>query len=516
MKRKTIYVFILLFVGVFCFNSCVGDDDIEAPEYHLKPKDPEQESDNKIADEAFDAFNKAYLVSEKGLQYYRETLISNEKDYFWGQALDIQMAEDVYWRTKNPSQAILIKNLLNTFIKQNVGTTPPGEWGWNDFNDDILWAGLAFARGYQITNEELFRQKAEYAFNLMYDRGWDTELGGGIWWRQLPINEDERSKSALSNSPAVILGCYLYEFTENNDYLIKSTKISEWLLKTLYRNQDGGVYENIKATGVLSDYGNVYTNGAFVEAMAYMHKITGDNKYYDAAQKASDFVKDYRTTNGIIASHRYNGTWQSEYLRGVGNFIRENNLWDVYYSWLRKNADAAWSKRRTDLNLTWNDWRNPTDPNDNEMKPLEALGGVVVQQIMPLKNPLLEAGKEYQIKLKADSSQIIGKSDSKIILVKENGGNVERFKIVVKGYGYYQLESTTSSGMVLTIDGTNIIYKKSEPDNDNQLWKLIFDNRECHKLKPKKAPLKCLAYQNSILTLIKEEHSDNERWMFRE
>lgn len=514
MKNNIIHILICIFICNLGLISCADDDKISVPIYTPKPKDPGSESDNEIADKAFEAYNKAFLLTKNGLQYYRFTLISEEKDYFWGQALDIQMAEDVYWRTKSSTHANLIKNLLNAFISQNVGTTPPGEWGWNDFNDDILWAGLAFARGYQITSEEVFLEKAKYAFDLMYDRGWDEELGGGIWWRQLPENEEERAKSALSNSPAVILGCYLYEFTENGDYLVKCDKISKWLLNTLYRSSDGGVYEHIKATGKLSDYGNVYTNGAFVEAMTYMHKITGENKYYDAAQKASDFVKEYRTTNDIIASHRFDGTWQSEYLRGIGNFIRENNTWNSYYDWLRKNADVAWNMRRTDLDLTWNDWLSPTDPNDNQMKPLEAIGGVLIQQIMPLQNPVLTENQKYQITIKTDTTKVIDNLGNNLTLSAKGETNSQEFKIVSKGYGYYQLESISSAGQVLTISGDNVSFKVSETNNDAQLWKLIFDYRGFHKLKPKTAPLKCLSVNGTSFILTKEKHNDNERWRF--
>ncbi|MFT3902399.1 MAG: glycoside hydrolase family 76 protein [Niabella sp.] len=511
------FVFGTFVAALTLLSSCAEDDEILVPHYELKPKPPETDAErNPNADASFEAFNKAFLLYKNGLQYYRSTLISEEKDYFWGQALDIQMAEDVYWRTKNPTHATLISDLLNAFVKQNVGTTPPGDWGWNDFNDDILWAGLAFARGYQITDNPVFLEKAEYAFNLMYDRGWDEELGGGIWWRQLPINEDERSKSALSNSPAVILGCYLYEFTEKADYLTKSEKISTWLMNTLYRSVDGGVYENIKATGKLSDWGNVYTNGAFVEAMTHMHKLTGQNKYYDAAQNASDFVKRERTTNGIMASHRFDGTWQSEYLRGIGNFIRENNLWAPYYDWLRMNADVAWNARRKDLNLTWNDWLNPTDETDNQMKPLEALGGVIVQQITPLVNPEILVNKTYNIFPKTDTTVLFTNTNNSLTVAKTSSTNSQEFRVVSKGYGYYQVESVSNTGTVLSVDGENITFKPADAANENQFWKIVFDNRGYYKLRPKKSPLKVLNFDGTKFTLLKEKFTDGERIRFRE
>lgn len=518
MKKYINYIILLslFFGGISLLSSCADDDEILIPKYTPKPIAPVNPDENPRGDESFASFNKAFLVTKDGLQYYRITLSSDEKDYFWGQALDIQMVEDVYWRTKSSTHASLIKNLLNTFIIHNKGSNPNSEWAWNDFNDDILWAGLAFARGYQITNEAVFLEKAEYAFNLMYNRGWDTQLGGGIWWRQTPDNEDERAKSALSNSPAIVLGCYLYEFTENTDYLNKSIAIGTWTMQTLFRSDNGGVYENIKATSDLSDYGNVYTNGTFVEAMNYLHRITGENKYYDAAEKATDFVRTYRTTNDIISRSWRGGTWQSEYLRGAGNFVRENNLWGTYYDWFRKNANAAWNAQRTDLGITWNDWVNTTE-EDNKMSVLESVGGVIVQQIAPIQSPELFAGRGYALVYKADTTKVLVYDNGLSVMDRSSGlfSNNQKFKIIPAGYGYYQLESVSSPGKVLTANGVNVSFE-SESGAASQYWKLFFDNRNCYKLKPKNDTFKSLAYQDSQLVLRKDKHTDEERWIFEE
>lgn len=56
------------------------------------------------------------------------------------------------------------------------------DWTWNDFQDDLLWAGLAFIRGYQITGNERFLEQAKWDWEFLYNRGYDTALGGGIWW----------------------------------------------------------------------------------------------------------------------------------------------------------------------------------------------------------------------------------------------------------------------------------------------------------------------------------------------
>lgn len=133
-------------------------------------------------DQAFNAFNNAFLIRNGGASYYRESLNVSGKDYFWRQALDIQAAEDVYLRTGRPEHRALVASLLDTFLQQNQGRGGLYDWDWNEYNDDLLWAGLAFVRGYKITGNVAYLNQAKYAFNRVYDRGWDTALGGGIWW----------------------------------------------------------------------------------------------------------------------------------------------------------------------------------------------------------------------------------------------------------------------------------------------------------------------------------------------
>ncbi|TCD05909.1 hypothetical protein EZ449_15735 [Pedobacter frigidisoli] len=122
---------------------------------------------NANADAAFNAYNTSFLVTSANTQYYKEALNVPSKDYFWRQALDIQMVEDVFLRTKSSAHRTLITNLLNTFLQQNQGSGGLYHWNWNEYNDDLQWAGIAFARGYQITGNTTFLSQAQYAFNRL-------------------------------------------------------------------------------------------------------------------------------------------------------------------------------------------------------------------------------------------------------------------------------------------------------------------------------------------------------------
>ena len=280
---------------------------------------------------AFDALNNALLVSNGNQRYYKESLTVGDKDYFWRQALAIQAAEDVYESTRSPATRDLIARLLDTFLQQNRGNGGLYDWNWNEFNDDLLWAGLAFARGYQITGNRTYLTQAQYAFNRVYGRGWDGALGGGIWWS---IKKED--KNALSNSPAVILGVLIYESTNDRAYLDKAQAIYDWVWRTLLDRSTGGVHETITAAGKLDAGQTVYSAGAFVGAAQAIYRNTGRQSVFDDAKRTTDWVIRARTVNGLLTDGRRDGTWQSEFARGMGEFVRENNLWGQYYDWMKR------------------------------------------------------------------------------------------------------------------------------------------------------------------------------------
>jgi len=190
-----------------------------------------------------------------------------------------------------------------------------------------LWAGIAFVRGYQITGNTTFLNQAKYAFNRAYDRGWDSSLGGGIWW-----DVPHSCKSGLSNNTAVILGCYIYELTHDSTYLTKASAVYDWIWLTIYNRSTGAVYENIDPNGVVSSVASVYNAGAFIGAANQLHRITGRSSLYDDAKRAADYVRNNETTNGVFNNPIRNGSWSSEFARGLGEFVRDNNLWSTYYS----------------------------------------------------------------------------------------------------------------------------------------------------------------------------------------
>ena len=355
-----------------------------------------------IADSSFTYYNKAFLLkgkdSKDGYNYYRENETSDHWAYFWNQALIILMVEDRYECMGDESVKLLINELLNAFLihEKNTRTNDITDWTWNEFQDDLLWAGLAFIRGYKITGNPRFLAQARWDWEFLYNRGYDNQLGGGLWW-----DIRKGNKSGLSNNPAVSMACYLYEATKEKIYLQRAKEIYEWIYNTL-REPDGAIDENISKDGKKTNSYNIYNIGAFIEAANALYRVTKDESYAEDAKTSIQFVMHNKVNEkGIMSKWHRDGTWQSEFARGMGMFVKENNLWNyqadytadrkpiTYYEWMRMNALAAWRTHNAN-NLTFNEWGRftPLSPEPGKVwTALEMLSAVVMTQVTPETTP---------------------------------------------------------------------------------------------------------------------------------
>lgn len=365
---------------------------------------------NELADLSYYYFNKAYLLysgdGKDNYTYYRETLSTKDKLYFWQQALVILMVEDRHDFRGDPSTASLIIDLLDAFSAQNGGSgnsTPESrdaqtrklsDWTWNEYNDDLLWAGLAYIRGYLITHEARFLEQAKWCWDFMYNRGWDNKLGGGIWWS---IKKEE--KSGLSNNPAICMACYLYDATGDEQYLERAKEIYTWVRSRL-RNTDGSVDEKMNADGSRANGYNVYNQGTFVEGAANLYRLTGETRYRTDARKTIEYVMvNHVDSKGIMSRRKTDGTWQSEFARGIAAHLRACPAdWTykgyykttksriTYFDWMRLNADAAWATREKNTNLSDCEWNKQTAMYPSEGKTWECdvmASAVVMMNVTP-------------------------------------------------------------------------------------------------------------------------------------
>lgn len=217
---------------------------------------------------------------------------------------------------------------------------------------------IACVRSYQITGLTNLLRHATNAWNMVYNLGWDSALGGGIW-EEMNLKD---AKCALSNDPMIIAGAALYQITGQGAYLTKCQNIYTWVRNNLFNATNGQVYECVRSNGVVTMSDNVYNSGAFINAANQLYQITGAANYSADALLAAKHVMN----NNVIlsTSGRGDSTWQDQFVRGLADFARDNGLWGLYQSWISTNAGAAWAARRTDLDITWNAWASLTATDD--------------------------------------------------------------------------------------------------------------------------------------------------------
>ncbi|MBN2164169.1 MAG: hypothetical protein JXR25_13545 [Pontiellaceae bacterium] len=301
------------------------------------------------ADTMAGAFSSEFYVQNGSQGYFKDTQTGGIT-YFWGQAEMIETVIDAYEWSGDERHLDMCVNLLNGFL-QREGTS----WSWNIYNDDIMWAVLAFARVAMHTGDTYFASIAKSNFDMCYARAWDTVLGGGIYW-----TTDKGSKNACSNGNTAIAAYLLYQIYGDSAYLDKANAVYDWERATLFNPATGAVYDSIGTGGNINTWASTYNQGTFIGAAHFLG-------HTEDAKMAANFTLVQMSSSGILPQYGIAGNnsgFNAIFLRWMNRFIKDRDLQDQYGPWLQKNAAAAWNIRRSD-NLSWCQWReqSPSDIN---------------------------------------------------------------------------------------------------------------------------------------------------------
>ena len=380
------------------------------------------------ANAIYDAFNNAFLTTSGSNVFYKAALNNANPDGTWAGSLNILGAVDAYEVTGDSDKKTLVNNLLTTWLNDN---SPP--WSWDGYNDDIGWFTLALIRGYQATGNGNFLDQAVYGFDYAFGRGWDTQYNGGGIWEENPsyASQDKPPntpcKSALANDSLGKVACMLYQSTHDGTYLDNCQQIYDWVWNHLYDASTGQIKTCIYENGTVDTSSAAYNQGTWLDFANLLYKITGNGNIYNDAQKSINYGRNSLTVNGIFSnSAGYLNTWADEMARGVGNFVRDNRLWDTYYSWMVQNANSILAHRRSDLGITWNAWDQAT-PIDNTLNANQFVSAVAWLQYTPATQPDSRGGIHYitnqETGLAIDSVGIYGNGQSVEQWALNNGLN---------------------------------------------------------------------------------------------
>jgi hypothetical protein len=401
---------------------------------------------------AYSAYNSAFLVQSGGTTCYATTLTSvgTKCAGTWIAGNDLELAMDGYQNSHSAADRALIVPLLNTFLT-NTGT----DWSNDSWNDDIGWMVNPFIRGYQFTGQANFLTVAENNWNMAYNRGWDSVVGGGIW-----ENQSKPDKEALSNDNFIFEAVELYQLSGDATYLTKAEAIYAWvranLVNTTSSNNNlgapGQVNQGIKPDGSLNAGDGFYNAGTWIKAANQLYRITGTQQYHDDAVRTINHVMSEQPILHST-SECCGNQWAYWATQGISEFATDNNAWSTYLTYMQNNANAAWNERSS-LNLTWNDWRNPT--NDSGTDGMEMGSGAEVPMNLPPPALSLSGTWELQNVNSGLAVNVVGASKANSAAIDQeaySGQTSAQWTFVAVSGGFYQIKNV-NSGEVLNIKGS--------------------------------------------------------------
>ena len=307
------------------------------------------------------------LIAEKVFAaWYTGYSVESVEGFFWDNAEIMEIVLDAYEVTKDPKYKTMFEAMYKNFIEKNGA-----DWQDNKYNDDIAWMVLVSVRGYLLTGNVLYRDKAKEQFDKMYARAFNYSYGGGMLWYHT-----KTTKNACINGPSMVACCYLAQATGDSTYYNKSISLYTWSKLYLFDAATGKVNDNVdldKKTGQLkiSTWSSTYNQGTYLGAATMLYKYTKEASYLSEAQKIALYIRD-DMYKGKVMNNEDNGNdlpgFKGIFARYARMYTIELNKTELV-EWLRLNAKVAYNNRNS-KDLIQTKWATRT----SETKPKSAFG----------------------------------------------------------------------------------------------------------------------------------------------
>lgn len=238
----------------------------------------------------------------------------------------------------------------------STAATLLGRW-----NDDILWHSLAAIGGgeiYGATSEMPgangpWITLAQKTFDEAYQQ-WDDQCGGGIYWSRDRNSASAPYKSLITQLEFVQQGARNFLQTKNNTALDLAKAALDWVFTSGLGNTQSGVLfdgMNVGACGQFTTHLWSYNYGSLFGALAWMHRATGNNTYWDlmtpfytyaantfSGQNVSNVVTETCEPNGRC--NRDQQGFKAVYLRNLAYAYRESTS-DQLKNSIKATIDAS-------------------------------------------------------------------------------------------------------------------------------------------------------------------------------
>ena len=298
----------------------------------------------------FGAFSNAFCRVEDPGMCVRADQRGGPED-FWKEAEEVEVFCDGAQSSHPCVAPSAVNGLLKNFIARH-GT----DWTGNAYNDDCMWACIAFLRGAQVTHQTPYLEVARHNFDRVCARAWDAGEGGGLFWTTA-----NQSRNACVNGPAGIAACLLYQAQGHKADLVLARKIFAWERSHLFDPATGAVSDALDHGGHVNHWASSYNQGTFIGLASLL------GQFRDAA-RAADFTWHTLAVSGLLPDYHSssnNAGFNSIFIRWMAQYARAAGCMGQYRGLLEMNANRAWQVRRLGDNLSWSAWQSNTPPTLN-------------------------------------------------------------------------------------------------------------------------------------------------------
>ena len=301
-----------------------------------------------MADDVWDSFNKAYWQGQWV-----------DGAGWWDAAEILETYIDVYEQTRSEEDKERMLSFATGFVRNHNFN-----WTYNKYNDDIMWACIAFARMANLTGNKQYAKYAKQNFDAVWERGWDTKLGGGLYW-----TTDNNTKNSCVNCPAAIAACQIGIYYNDESYFEIAKKIMAWEFKWMFEPTTGKVYDAYPLKGDINYWASTYNQGTFIGACTLLYQHYKDETYMTYANKAASYAMSKLTQDGILHNGEGNPSASNGDLIGfkgiltrwLYRYAKEAESLEVL-AFLQNNAETAYQNRNKD-GVIWTNWLEKTPDN---------------------------------------------------------------------------------------------------------------------------------------------------------